>query len=124
MTRRLKTPGEEFTEGLHERVWFGDAIGMIGNWTKKHERYSIPYSSICGIVNDNLYAAGRASAAEKSGWNLTRVIPSCAVTGEAAGTAAAMQAMSGERPGTAALQARLQANGVVLDPTLFTKRIG
>ena len=124
MTRRLKTPGVEFTEGLHERVWFEDAIGMIGNWTKKHERYSIPYASIRGIVNGNLYMAGRASAAEKSGWNLTRVIPSCAVTGEAAGTAAAMQAASGERPGTAALQARLQDNGVVLDPTLFTKRIG
>ncbi len=124
MTRRLKTEGTEFTEKLHERVWFEDSIGMIGNWTAKHERYSIPYSSIKGSVNDNLYVAGRASAAEKSGWNLTRVIPSCAVTGEAAGTAAAMQVETGERPGTEALQERLQANGVVLDPTLFTKRIG
>ena len=124
MTRRLKTEGTEFTEKLHERVWFEDSIGMIGNWTAKHERYSIPYSSIKGSVNDNLYVAGRASAAEKSGWNLTRVIPSCAVTGEAAGTAAAMQVETGERPGTKALQERLQANGVVLDPSLFTKRIG
>ena len=124
MTRRLKTEGTEFTEKLHERVWFEDSIGMIGNWTAKHERYSIPYSSIKGSVNDNLYVAGRASAAEKSGWNLTRVIPSCAVTGEAAGTAAAMQVETGERPGTKALQARLQANGVVLDPSLFTRRIG
>ncbi len=121
MTRRLKSAGEELTAGLHERVWFSDAVGMIGNWTCLHERYSIPFRAIHASVNDNLYAAGRACAAEKSGWNLTRVIPSCAVTGEAAGTAAGLQARSGSVPEIRALQDTLRANGVPLRPELFTR---
>ncbi len=124
MTRRLASEGVEFSEDAHERVWFADAIGMMGNWKKPHLRYSLPFSSIHAGVNDNLYAAGRCSAAEKSGWDLTRVIPSCSVTGEAAGTAAAMQAESGTPPKIGALQKRLRKNGVRLDPTLFTRRIG
>lgn len=94
---------------------------MIGNWRRAYchgetveesrekgrgPRYSIPYRCI----------------AEKHGWDLTRVIPSCAVTGQAAGTAAALQAHLGARSGAAQLQARLRANGVPLDPALFELR--
>ena len=39
---------------------------------------------------ENLYAAGRCIAAEEDMWDVTRVIPCCAVTGEAAGIAAAL----------------------------------
>ncbi len=127
MTRRLKAPGVEFSEKEHERVWFENAIGMIGNWKRLHMRYSLPFTMIHASVNDNLYAAGRCAAAEKSGeqsgWDLTRVIPSCAVTGQAAGTAAAMQAASGSVPEIGALQDRLRADGVRLDPSLFTRTL-
>ena len=57
------------------------------------------------------------------GWDLTRVIPSCAVTGQAAGTAAAMQAASGSVPEIGTLQDRLRADGVRLDPSLFTRTL-
>jgi hypothetical protein len=118
-TRRLA--GFEFSEDLHERLWFDDAVGMIGNWKKRGMRYSIPYRSIKGDTYANLYAAGRCVSADNSGWDLTRVIPTCAVTGEAAGLAAAMQADSGSAPEAVSLQARLRAQGVLLDRTLFDR---
>jgi len=120
MTRRLVSEFE-FSEDLHERVWFKDSIGMIGNWKKKSMRYSIPYRCIKGVKNNNLYAAGRCVSADKSGWDLTRVIPTCAVTGESAGTAAAIQALSGNQPEINELQSKLKENGVLLDSTLFAK---
>ncbi len=118
MTRRL-AGAFEFSEDEHERVWFTDAIGMIGNWKHRHKRYAIPYRCLRALANDNLYVAGRCVCADKSGWDLTRVIPSCAVTGQAAGTAAALQAGAHHAPDAAALQACLRAAGVPLDPSLF-----
>lgn len=120
MTRRL-IGAFEFSEDQHEGIWFPDAIGMIGNWKRKGKRYSIPYRCIMGVENSNVFVAGRCVSADKSGWDLTRVIPTCAVTGQGAGTAAAMQAKQGVRPEVQQLQAVLQANGVVLDPSLFGK---
>jgi len=122
MTRRL-AGAFEFSEDHHEGVWFEDAIGMIGNWKEKGKRYSIPYRSIRAVRTGNLYAAGRCSCADKSGWDLTRVIPTCAVTGEAAGTAAALQAAVGSAPTWAVLQNKLASNGVLLDESLFQTRM-
>ncbi len=120
MTRRLAGTFE-FSEDLHERVWFSDAIGMIGNWKTKSHRYSIPYRCIKGVKNNNLYVAGRCVSADKSGWDLTRVIPTCAVTGEAAGVAAAYQALEDCEIDITTLQAKLMKNGVLLDESLFQK---
>ncbi len=119
-TRRLAT-SMEFSEDLHERVWFSDAIGMIGNWKKSHLRYSIPYRCCKAETFGNLYAAGRCVSADRSGWDLTRVIPTCAVTGEAVGVAAAMQAKNGAAPAVAELQEKLRQKGVPLEPALFDK---
>ena len=121
-TRRLAT-SMEFSEDNHERVWFEDAIGMIGNWKKSHKRYSIPYSCCKAETYHNLYAAGRCVSADRSGWDLTRVIPTCAVTGEAVGVAAAMQSKTGMEPAVAALQKKLMENGVPLDKTLFDRTL-
>jgi hypothetical protein len=55
------------------------------------------------------------------GAEITRVIPVCVATGEAAGTAAAMAAGSGidlRRIDVTALQMRLRAKGVRLDQRL------
>jgi len=49
----------------------------------------VPFGSLCADIS-NLYAAGRCMAAEEDMWDVTRVIPCCAVTGEAAGIAAAV----------------------------------
>ena len=121
-TRRLAA-SVEFSEEKHEGVWFEDAVGMIGNWKRPHKRYSVPYRCCKAETFGNLYAAGRCVSADRSGWDLTRVIPTCAVTGEAAGTAAAMQAKAGSSPAAADLQKELAAKGVPLDKTLFDRAI-
>lgn len=122
MTRRLET-GTHFSEDAHDFAWFRDAIGMIGNWKQPGHRYSIPYRAIKAEHLNNLYAAGRCCCADKSGWDLTRVIPSCAVTGEAAGLAAAWQARHGEAPGFARVQSLVTGNGGLLRPELFDRVI-
>ena len=122
MTRRLET-GTHFSEDAHDFAWFRDAIGMIGNWKQPGHRYSLPYRAIKAEHLSNLYAAGRCCCADKSGWDLTRVIPSCAVTGEAAGLAAAWQAAHGEAPGFERVQSLVTGNGGLLRPELFDRVI-
>lgn len=117
-TRRLAGVFE-FSEEKHEGVYFRDAIGMIGSWKKRGPRYTIPLRCICGGVNSNLYVAGRCVSADDGGWDLTRVIPTCAVTGEAAGTAAALTASLGAAPQYRTLATSLSCAGVVLNRELF-----
>ena len=122
MTRRLAGP-IEFSDHLHQDVWFADTIGMIGNWKENGKRYSLPYRAIKAVNIENLYAAGRCISADESGWDLTRVIPSCAVTGQAAGAAAAIQSATGKEPSIEKLQPLLRKQGVLLNPQLFARQL-
>ena len=66
---------------------------------------------------DNLLAAGRMVSSDGWAWDVTRVIPVCALTGQAAGTAAALMAredVAAARLSMDELQAALQAQGVRL----------
>lgn len=65
-------------------------IGVIGNWKRSGPSYEIPFEALyCDSVK-NLAVAGRCIGATDAMWDVTRVIPACAVTGQAAGTAAAL----------------------------------
>lgn len=71
---------------------YSDSIGECGdfrpNGAGKH--YQIPFGSLYNEKFDNLLAAGRIiSSPQGDGWEVARVIPVCAMTGEAAGKAAA-----------------------------------
>ena len=63
---------------------------MTGDWTKKGPVYEIPFGALHCHEFSNLLAAGRDISTTDEMWNVTRVIPPCAVTGQAAGTAAAL----------------------------------
>lgn len=70
---------------------FEDSIGDCGdfrpNGVGKH--YQIPLGSLYNEKFPNMFAAGRIiSAPQGDGWEVARVIPCCAMTGEAAGKAA------------------------------------
>ena len=72
---------------------YEDAIGWCGDFRPfgvgKH--YQVPFGSLFNEEFDNLVAAGRIiSAPQGDGWEVSRVIPVCAQTGEAAGKAAAL----------------------------------
>ena len=120
MTRRLET-SVHFSERDHDFAWFRDSIGMIGSWKEAGHRYSIPYRAIKAESFRNLYAAGRCCCAEQSGWDLMRVIPTCAVTGEAAGLAAAWQAAHDAAPHFETVQSLVTDRGGLLRPELFDR---
>ena len=68
----------------------GDSIGSCGDFRKAGPVYEIPYSSLFHPDMDNLLTAGRVISADGEGWEIVRVIPVCALTGQAAGIAAAL----------------------------------
>lgn len=69
---------------------FDDSIGLIPDWRQKGPIFEIPFRCLHGKKIKNLLFAGRCISVTDNMWEITRVIPPCAVTGEAAGTAAAM----------------------------------
>lgn len=96
---------------------FPDSIGATGDFRKAGPRYEIPYGCLFHPAYDNLLAAGRCVSAEGDGWEITRVIPTAALTGEAAGITAALCLRENASPASlpvSAVQDELLANGVTL----------
>lgn len=90
MTRRLKGISEPNLEEAEKG--YEDAIGRMGNWRAPKGVYDIPYTSLYGAKIKNLITAGRCVSHKTDMWDISRVIPVCALTGEAAGVAASMVA--------------------------------
>ena len=88
MSRRIV--GEYTMDDSENRVAFEDSIGLTGDWRKPGPCYEIPFRTLYSKKVPNLICAGRIISVTDAMWDITRVIPPCAVTGEAAGTAAAM----------------------------------
>ncbi len=82
--------GDSNFEGV-ETMKFTDSIGVCGDFRYADGKaYEIPYGALINSEFPNLIAAGRIiSAPQGNGWEISRVIPVCAMTGEAAGKAAA-----------------------------------
>ena len=77
-----------------------DSIGHTGDFrmTEKYVKnvYDLPLSALYNSRFPNLIAAGRIiSAPDYDDWEVSRVIPTCAMTGEAAGKAAVRYMKSG-----------------------------
>ncbi|MBQ2956400.1 MAG: FAD-dependent oxidoreductase [Clostridia bacterium] len=116
MTRRLSgaytlDEKEVFTD-------FPDSIGLTGDWRKPGPVFAVPWRTIAGTENANIAAAGRCISVTTHMWDITRVIPTAAMTGQAAGTGAAMCARTGiamsELP-VKKLQDTLKANGMIIE---------
>jgi ribulose 1,5-bisphosphate synthetase/thiazole synthase len=122
MTRRLN--GETVLQHEDAHRWFDDTIGLTGDWRKAGPVFALPYKSLIGVANKNLVTAGRCISSAGQAWDVTRVIPTCSVTGEAAGTAAAMSAQLEEGfrgLNVPELQSQLVSQGVLLDRELVEK---
>ncbi len=80
--------GETYTDNI------GCCSDFRPNGAGKH--YQIPYRALYSENADNILAAGRIiSAPQGDGWEIARVIPNCALTGEAAGNAASIMIKDG-----------------------------
>ena len=111
MTRRLSGAYTQDISGLNVR--YDDSVGIYPDWKKCGPVYELPLSSLYGNEVKNLITAGRCISVTDAMWDITRVIPVCAVTGEAAGAAAAMSSDFANMD-VARLQALLESRGVRL----------
>lgn len=120
MTRRLVGAFSLGADHLHR--WFDDAVGLTGDWRRAGPVYAVPWRSLHGLRNRNLLTAGRCISVDSSAWDVTRAIPTCALTGAAAGVASAL-AVSRAGGNVHALPVRelqyvLGEQGFLLDPAL------
>lgn len=111
MTRKIV--GEYTLDEKEQHTYFEDSIGLVSNWKKRGPIYEVPFSTLYSKTIKNLIVAGRCTSVTDSMWDIMRVIPCCAVTGEAAGIAAAMTD-DFSKLDIKELQNKLEMSGVVL----------
>lgn len=118
MTRRLKTTFE--LSETDDKRCFDDAVGMTGDWRRPGPAYYVPLKMLTAVKTVNLVAAGRCVSSGDSTWDVMRAIPACAVTGQGAGTAAALLAEDNHASfaeiDVARLRQRLKQQKVIFSP--------
>ncbi len=108
MTRRiagLQTPDE-----VNPYADIKGSIGLVADWRRCGKAYALPLGALQSPALSNTFAAGRCISATDALWDITRVIPACAVTGQAAGVAAAVCGEGGQVD-TDAVQEELKRQG-------------
>ena len=88
MTRRVE--GASTLTTAYDGQHVSDSVGTFSNWKRRGPVYELPLSALYGKKVKNLITAGRCISSNDAMWDVTRVIPVCAVSGQAAGAAAAM----------------------------------
>ena len=121
MTRRLA--GTVTMRPSDDHRWFADCVGITPDWRKSGPVFAIPLRALAAVKTPNLITAGRCISSFGDTWDVTRVIPTCAVTGEAAGACAALFAKDPQTPSirgidVAAVQKYLRRKGVLIDRKL------
>ena len=111
MTRRIIGDYTLTYDEMHKR--FDDSIGMVSDWRKRGPIFEVPFATLFNSSVKNLIMAGRCTSVDDELWDVMRVIPCCAVTGQAAGIAASMTDDFASID-IAELQRKLEAYGVVL----------
>lgn len=111
MTRRLA--GDYTLDDTESFTRFEDSVGLISDWRKPGPVYEVPFGTLHGSRVKNLLTAGRCISVTDAMWDISRVIPCCAVTGEAAGVAASVGS-DFTQINLAAVQDALRQNGAAL----------
>ncbi|MGI6208703.1 MAG: FAD-dependent oxidoreductase [Anaerolineae bacterium] len=94
-----------------------DSIGLVGDWRTAGPVWEVPFGALVPQGVSGLVVAGRCLDAEGDAWEVARVIPPAALTGQAAGAAAALAVRSQTSPDqlpVQALQDHLRGRGVPL----------
>lgn len=101
MSRMLAGIGRLMFDDVMAGREFSDSIGVGGDWRPTKERiaqWQIPYGVLVPKKIDNLLAAGRCVSGDPRLADYLRIIPTCFVTGHAAGSAAALAVQDRCRP--------------------------
>lgn len=110
--------GESEFCGNEDDMRFDNEVGSFGDFRKPGRHFELPYTCLYNKAVKNLYAAGRIISAKGDGWEITRVIPVAAFTGEVAGTAAALCVKNGtynDNLDVSVLQKTLKNAGVLFE---------
>jgi choline dehydrogenase-like flavoprotein len=105
---------EEMTDGQHT-LRRPASIGLAADWRRPGQVWEIPFGALLPLSVAGVLAAGRCIASGGDAWEVTRVIPAAALTGQAAGMAAWMAVKAGIQPHQLAvggLQRQLARAGV------------
>lgn len=111
MTRRIDGVYTQDDSEMHKS--YDDSVGMFSDWRKRGPVYEMPFRTLYGNKIKNLITAGRCISSTEAMWDITRVIPVCAVSGQAAGTACVI-ADEFSKTDIKKLQELLKKDGVVL----------
>ena len=102
-----------------------DSVGCVcSGLTSPAPVYELPYGTLIDSKIKNLIAAGRIISASGDGWEMMRLIPSCAFTGQVAGTAASLaidQGTSLQDVDIKTLQNSLEKTGVIIHIPQYMK---
>jgi hypothetical protein len=116
-SRRLKGVGAVLRSQWPNGVALADEVGVSPAVSPKFPNISVPYGALVPETLDGLIACGRHISCDRNSHGFMREIPQCWLTGQAAGTAAALAASAGIRPrdlNIARLQEALISQGVYL----------
>lgn len=116
-SRRLKGVGAVLRSQWPDGVPLADEVGVSPAVSPKFPNISVPYGALVPELLDGLLACGRHISCDRNSHGFMREIPQCWLTGQAAGTAAALAALEGVRPrelNVARLQDALRSQGVYL----------
>jgi hypothetical protein len=67
-----------------------DSVGLVADWRKSGFVWEVPYASLLPKKVKGLIAAGRCISNGRDAWEVMRVIPAAALTGQVAGLSAAI----------------------------------
>ena len=111
--RRLD--GDVTLTGEENAAYCETSVGVAADFEHDDRNYEIPYGVMTHAGYDNMLACGRNASGVKRGWEIMRVIPVAALTGEAAGLAA-VQTLREKLPAPeisiSGLQDALRKNGI------------
>lgn len=77
---------------------FDDSTGVVADWRGGRDLWELPYRALLPRNIKGLLTAGRCIGADGEAWQVLRVIPAAAMSGEVAGRAAALAVKQGITP--------------------------
>ncbi len=90
--------GMETMTADHLNTELATSVGLIPDWRKPGPTWEIPYGALIPQGVRGLLMAGRCIAAEGEAWEISRVIPPAALTGQLSGIAATLAVQQGTTP--------------------------
>ena len=87
-TRRID--GLETMSPAYPNTHVTTSIGLVPDWRRPGPMWEVPYGALVARGVQGLLVAGRCFSAEGEAWEVSRVIPPAALTGQVAGIAATL----------------------------------